>query len=161
MRRKIINPYIREHSSDGIKCFGCSPQNPIGLQLTFYDTGEELETLWNPSWQYEGFLNVLHGGIQATLLDEIASWLVFTKCETTGVTKTMNVIYHNPVYVKNNEIRITASLIKQEERSALIKTCLYNSEGKLCTEADVEYFIFPLAVAKRKYFYPGVEAFYE
>lgn len=35
--KKIINPW-RNH--DGYNCFGCSPDNPIGLHLEFYEDGD-------------------------------------------------------------------------------------------------------------------------
>ena len=35
--KKIINPW-RNH--EGYNCFGCSPDNPIGLHLEFYEDGE-------------------------------------------------------------------------------------------------------------------------
>ena len=161
MRRKIINPFTESHGKDDYKCFGCSPNNAIGLQMTFYDLGDDIEATWNLKKQFEGFPNVLHGGIQATLHDEIASWVVFTKCKTSGVTKTMNLTYHNPVFTTGGEIRVLARLVQETDKSATISTFLYNSEGKLCSEGNIEYFVFPLAVAKRKHFYPGVEAFYE
>ena len=34
--KKIINPW-RNH--EGYNCFGCSPDNPIGLHLEFYEDG--------------------------------------------------------------------------------------------------------------------------
>lgn len=161
MKRKIINPFIEKHSPGEFQCFGCSPINDIGLQMTFYDTGSQIEANWKPKKHFEGFFHVLHGGIQSTLQDEIASWVVFTKCETSGVTKELKIAYHNPVYVTDSEIRITAKLIKHEGKTAIIHTELFNSEGILCSEAEVEYFVFPEAVAKRKHGYPGVDAFYE
>ena len=35
--KKIINPW-RNH--EGYNCFGCSPDNPIGLHLEFYEDGD-------------------------------------------------------------------------------------------------------------------------
>lgn len=161
MKRKIVNPFIKQHAEGEFQCFGCSPINNIGLQMNFYDLGDSIETKWIPKKHFEGFFHVLHGGIQSTVQDEIASWVVFTKCKTSGVTKELKITFHHPVYVTDSEIRITAELVKQEEKSAMIHTKLYNSEGKLCSEAMVEYFIFPVAIAKRKHGYPGVAAFYE
>ncbi len=129
--------------------------------MTFYNLGDDIEAIWNFKKQLEGFPNILHAGVQATLHDEIASRVVFTKCKTSRVTKTMNETYHNPVFTTGGEIRVLARLVQEANKGATIRTFLYNSEGKLCSEGNVEYFVFPLAVAKRKHFYPGVEAFYE
>ena len=35
--RKIINPFVE---LDGFECFGCSPKNPIGMHLEFYEDGD-------------------------------------------------------------------------------------------------------------------------
>ena len=36
--------------------------------------------------EFAGFHDILHGGIQATMMDEIASWVVLVKLDTSGVT---------------------------------------------------------------------------
>ena len=74
--RRINNPFVRY---DGYDCFGCAPENPLGLALDFFEDGEDLVATWEPGEHYQGYNRVLHGGIQATLLDEIASWVVFVK----------------------------------------------------------------------------------
>jgi len=70
--RKIRNPYAETGKTDN-QCFGCSPNNPIGLHLEFWEKGEEVIAKWIPRKSLQGFRDVLHGGIQATLLDELAS----------------------------------------------------------------------------------------
>jgi len=54
--------------------------------MQFFDEGDSVISTWEPTGNFQGWHNVLHGGIQATLMDEIASWVVFTKLGTTGVT---------------------------------------------------------------------------
>jgi uncharacterized protein (TIGR00369 family) len=156
MGTPITNPYNKL----GNNCIGCSSNNPIGLQLNFTEYDDHLKAFWKPKKDYEGFHNVLHGGIQATLLDEIAAWVVFVKCKTAGVTQAMQIKYLAPVLIEDSKLELSGSLIKTTDKTALIKSELFNSEGKLCAEAKVEYYIFPEAVAKRKYNYPGIEAFY-
>lgn len=41
--RKIINLLEK---IEGLKCFGCSPKNPIGLHLCFYEDGDEVVGSW-------------------------------------------------------------------------------------------------------------------
>jgi len=88
--RKIINPW----KGKGVySCFGCSDDNKFGLQMEFFDDGEGLVCEWLPNKEYEGYINTLHGGIQSTMHDEIASWLVYVKGETSGMTTELNVKY--------------------------------------------------------------------
>ena len=77
-------------------CFGCS-ENPIGLKLDFYDMGDYIETQWLPNKNYEGWQGVLHGGIIATLLDEIGGWVVVSKIGIAGMTVELNVRYHKQI----------------------------------------------------------------
>ena len=70
MKRKIFNPY---RDLKGYNCFGCSLNNMDGLRLEFIEDGEYLKSEWQPEDKFQGYINILHGGIQATLLDEIAN----------------------------------------------------------------------------------------
>lgn len=156
--KKILNPFA---GHKGYFCFGCCPDNHNGLKMTFTEEGDEIISRWNPADHLQGYSNVLHGGIQATLLDEIASWLVYVKLKTAGVTSSMTIKYRAPVYISHGELLIKARLINQSPRIAEIQTGLYNSAGKLCSEANINYFIFPQNIAKEKYLYPGADSFYE
>ena len=64
--KKIINPWT---GMEGYNCIGCAPDNPFGVHLCFYEDGEDIISKWKPSANYQGWLNTLHGGIQALLLD--------------------------------------------------------------------------------------------
>ncbi|MBK3516855.1 PaaI family thioesterase [Carboxylicivirga marina] len=158
--RKIRNPFIEE-KGDNYNCFGCSPQNSIGFKLHFYEENNVVFTKWNPVKNFEGYTNVVHGGIQATLMDEIASWYIYSMLDTAGVTNRLDVNYHKPLYISGGEVTIRAYLEEQTRRLARIKTEIVNSAGVICSSAIVEYFLFPTNVAKAKYMYPGKEAFWE
>ncbi|SDC88907.1 PaaI family thioesterase [Williamwhitmania taraxaci] len=157
--KKIRNPFTESYGSDA-NCFGCSPNNKCGLNLEFYEQDEEMIAFWKPQKTFEGYLNVLHGGIQATLLDEIASWVVYVKCQTSGVTANLTVAYKKPVFIDGGDIKLKARIIERNKRLVTIKAELYNGNEELCSEAEIRYFLFPQQIAKEKYYYPGVEAFY-
>ena len=59
-----------EFNDDGY-CFVCGPRNPIGLKLNFTFDGKIMKTEFIPRKEHQGFMNIVHGGIIATLLDEI------------------------------------------------------------------------------------------
>ncbi len=52
-------------------CFVCGPNNPIGLNLEFTFDGTSMTTRFVPRKEHQGYMNIVHGGILATLLDEI------------------------------------------------------------------------------------------
>ena len=43
--KKIINPW-RHHPE--YNCFGCCPENPIGLHMEFYEDGDYIVSTWHP-----------------------------------------------------------------------------------------------------------------
>lgn len=59
-----------ELSDDGY-CFVCGPNNPIGLKLDFHFDGKTIRTEFVPLKEHQGYMNIVHGGIISTLLDEV------------------------------------------------------------------------------------------
>lgn len=54
-------------------CFICGLENPVGLHLHIYETGPgTVETSYTAPDHFQGYPGVLHGGIVAAILDEIA-----------------------------------------------------------------------------------------
>lgn len=154
--REIRNPFVNH---DGYHCFGCDPNNPIGLKMRFVEEEERVLCYWEPSGDYQGFTDVLHGGIQATLMDELASWYIFVKLKTSGMTESLSVRYLSPVQTNGGTVTVTAELEKEEKRKAHILLKLYQGEGACKSEGRCTYTIFPEALARRKLNYPGHEAF--
>ena len=87
--KKIKNPWLHK---PGYNCIGCSPDNPMGLHLDFWEDGEDVVSRWTPTADYQGWIDTLHGGVQSLLLDEVAGWVVTRKLQTTGVTSKMEEI---------------------------------------------------------------------
>ena len=156
MRRKITNPYNPQIN----KCFGCSTSNPIGLKLKFEEIDEHVVAEWEPEEYYQGYINVLHGGIIATMLDEVAAWCVTVKTGTAGVTTELKVKYLKPVFMNKGKIRLRARVVKTEGRYVNLKCELMDSSDKICAESETLFFTYPEDVAKRKFGYPGQEKFF-
>ena len=158
MNRKIFNPY---RDLKGYNCFGCSPNNMDGLRLEFIEDGGYLRSEWQPEDKFQGYINILHGGIQATLLDEIASWCVQIKLKTTGVTSSMEIKYKRPVYSDKGKIKLVAKIINQRRNLVDIHAELFSSIGELCAEGNITYFTFPKKIAEKNFNFPDFEKFFE
>ncbi|MCK9618010.1 MAG: PaaI family thioesterase [Lentimicrobiaceae bacterium] len=157
--RKIINPFVKQ---PGYNCFGCSPDNPLGLKMEFAEEGDNIVSRWKAQSDYQGWNGVLHGGIQQTLMDEIASWVVFTKLKTGGVTSRMESRFKKAVQVASGDIiTLHARHINTRHNLAYIHVQLFDNQMQLCTEADVQYFTFPEKAAKTLLNYPGYHSFFE
>lgn len=79
-------------------CFVCGKNNPEGLHLDFtWDEGARtIETRWLVDAAYQGYDNILHGGILATLLDEVVGKLSVL-LGVPAVTAEMTVRFSKPV----------------------------------------------------------------
>jgi uncharacterized protein (TIGR00369 family) len=152
---KVRNPF----DADQNRCFGCGPKNPAGLKLAFEEEGDKLCASWVPDPNFQGYINVLHGGIIATLLDEVGAWCIYVKAGTSGVTSSMTVRYLKPVHISKGKIKVETRLVEKGEKNAIISALLFDGEGKICAEADLDYFIYPEKIARGRYHYPGREAF--
>jgi uncharacterized protein (TIGR00369 family) len=155
--KNIRNPFT---GIEGFDCFGCCPDNPVGLKMKFTEDGEFVTSKWNPSLHLQGYVNVLHGGIQATLMDEVASWTIYIKAKTGGVTSSLKVEYIKPVFVNRGSINLKGKLVKTDGRIATVNVELFNNENILCSRAVADYYIFPEEIARQRYNYPGHDNFF-
>lgn len=55
-------------------CFVCGEQNPEGLRARLYKVGDVVETEFRPRPAHIGWSGVVHGGLIATVLDELMTW---------------------------------------------------------------------------------------
>jgi len=130
-------------------CFGCSEKNPVGLQLDFYDYGDYVESEWIANKNYEGWHGVLHGGIVATLLDEVGSWVIISKIGRAGMTVELNVRYHKKIST-NEKIYIQGKLIEHKRNIAVIESKIIQN-GEIKASAISKYFLFDQKTSKEVY----------
>ena len=152
--KKIINPW---KGLKGYYCFGCSPDNPMGVKMEFYEDGDEIVSFWKPKPEYQGWLDTLHGGIQAVLLDEICAWVIVRKLQTTGVTSKMETRYRKSILTNDTLLEIRASIQEQKRNIILVKATIYNSAKEICTEAVCTYFTFSKEKSQQEMFFISCE----
>ena len=136
----IINPWIG--NTQGYNCFGCNPNNPLGPHMRFYWDGEQVVSIWKANPNYVSWIDTLHGGIQATLLDEICGWVVFYQLQTSCVTAKMELRYRKPVSTLWPYIRLNARLIEQQHKLVTIHGEILSPDGVCCAECTCTYFVF-------------------
>jgi len=129
--------------------------------MTFIEDGDEVICQWKPGEHYQGWHNVLHGGIQAALMDEIASCTVSVKLGTNGVTSRMSTCFRKAISTNENLITIKARLKELRRNIAFIDVKIFNSLNEVCAEAEIQFFTYPREVAREKLAYPGIEEFFK
>ena len=65
---------------DDAMCFCCGSKNPIGLKLAFEKTSAgRMRTVWTPRKEHQGFKDIVHGGLVATVLDEVMVRMLYDR----------------------------------------------------------------------------------
>ena len=79
-------------------CFVCGPKNPQGLKIkvTYIPEDRAAETELALPKEYQGWAEVIHGGILSTLLDEMMAHAVWHFAGP-GVTLSMEVRFYHPL----------------------------------------------------------------
>jgi len=97
-------------------CFGCGAANPRGMHLHF-ETDKERRRIvgrFRLGTEYQGGGGFIHGGIIATVLDEVMS-KVSRLSDVRTVTAELNVEYLKPVPV-GEEVHVEGFEIRREGR---------------------------------------------
>jgi acyl-coenzyme A thioesterase PaaI-like protein len=81
-------------------CFGCSPSNPDGLQLRFRRLGERIVARCTIADRFHGAPGLAHGGIVATILDEVSCAVMALVAEHRVMTGELTVRYERPCPVE-------------------------------------------------------------
>lgn len=122
--------------------------------MRFTEEGDEVLCAWEPQARFAGYGGILHGGIQATLHDEIASWVVMTKLHTAGFTERLEVDYRNPVRIDSGDIVLKSRLERMEGNKAFVRTSLFDGAGRLGSESLSVYFTLPPHIARKRMAFP-------
>ena len=125
--------------------------------MSFAEDGEDIICSWTAEPRFTGYGGILHGGIQATLHDEIASWVVFIKLRTAGFTERLEIDYRNPVRVEASPLLLRSRLEGMDGNKARIRTSLFDATGKLGSESLAVYFTLPKHIALKKMAFPEDE----
>lgn len=115
--------------------------------MEFYENRDEIISFWHPQTQYQGWVDTMHGGILATIIDETAGWVVFRKLQTSGMTTKLELKYRKPVMTTEPQITVRGHIVEQRRNLVTIDVRIENSKGETCVEGRATYFAFDKAKA--------------
>ncbi len=124
------------------KCFGCSPINQYGLQMKFLSDDKALFSWLTVPTHLCGWDNLAHGGVLATILDEIIGWTAIHFLKQFALTQKMSVEYQKPVRI-GEEIRAEGRVLEVKgKREATVEGHLYKAENILCAKSVGKFRLF-------------------
>ena len=101
--------------ADNGYCFVCGPKNPIGLKLNFHFNGKSIKTQFTPKKEHQGYLNIVHGGIISTVLDEAMVKLALAM-NMPAVTASMEIRLRRALNV-GETINVEAEILKNTKKT--------------------------------------------
>jgi len=116
-------------------CFACGPKNPIGLKLDFIFDGKTktITAEFTPRKEHQGYFNIIHGGIIATLLDEAMVKLAIAM-DMPAVTAQMDVRLRKALNV-GEKITVSAEILKETRKTLDAYAKAVTSDGILAADA--------------------------
>lgn len=118
-------------------CFACGSLNDYGMHL-------ELHLAERRAWselilpeRFEGWAGIAHGGILATILDEVMAWSLIAE-ESWGVTARMAVDFRRPVHI-GVPLRAEGWIVRSRRRLADTAGEIRSADGEVLAKAEGIY----------------------
>jgi acyl-coenzyme A thioesterase PaaI-like protein len=126
-------------------CFGCGKDNPDGLQVErgYGSDGNPISRVVVDE-RFAGEKGVVHGGIQASILDEVLGFSVRKVCEDNYgeikpiVTATFQLKYKAPCPTQT-ELTVRSRITKVELPSVFVEGEICNANGDVLTRAEARW----------------------
>lgn len=122
-------------------CYICGMENPAGLAAQFYSMEDgSVVTLFRFREEHQSFPGRVHGGLAASMLDELGLRAIWAKSseDVFGVTMSMEVKYRKPVPY-GEELAGRGIVVRETPKFAVIRSELLDRGGVCLAEAQVRY----------------------
>jgi uncharacterized protein (TIGR00369 family) len=118
-------------------CFACGELNEHGLQLKLHLGERRSWTEFVLDDRFEGWRGVTHGGIIATVLDEVMAWALVAE-DNWGVTARMTIDFKRPVPV-GTSVRAEGWIVHNRRRLVDTAGQIVDANGTLLASAEAVY----------------------
>ena len=123
-------------------CFACGKENPAGLYLEFEYNDGEAKCKYIPQKEHQGWKEIIHGGILATVMDEAMAKLVINDIAF-AVTSKMDIRFLRPAKV-GEELTVTAKIKEQNGKNVQTTSMIKNSKNKTVASSKAVYVLMDL-----------------
>ncbi|MBI2059801.1 MAG: PaaI family thioesterase [Nitrospirae bacterium] len=111
-------------------CFGCGTENPAGLGLKPYHDSDGLIAEFTPKPQHRGFTAVVHGGIIASVLDEVITSAAAVKIDALVATVAMEVQFLSAMKLEGTYL-VRGRYTGEKDKTHTAEGEITDSEGRL------------------------------
>jgi uncharacterized protein (TIGR00369 family) len=131
----MAEPKPTAHSlEDDGHCFVCGDKNAAGMRLSWYIKDKETFAEFMPEKRFQGWKNVVHGGILSTLLDEAMTRLVW-KLHGPAVTAEVTIRYLAPAIV-GEKMKIMGRIVDDSKRLVTAQAEISKADGTPIARAE-------------------------
>jgi uncharacterized protein (TIGR00369 family) len=124
---------VMEYDNDQM-CFVCGKRNGDGLQLDFELVGEGgIRTEFTPPKRYQGWKDIVHGGIIATILDEVMVNAAYLR-KIVAVSAKLEIKLRRPAAVGERLI-FHGRIVRQGAKTLNVKAWAEQENGDVVAEA--------------------------
>lgn len=136
---------VKSKQRNSRMCFICGMDNKEGLKAQFYTMEDgSVMTPFMYRAEHQSFPGRVHGGLIATMLDELAFRAIWAKNgeDDFGVTMSLATKYRKPV--PYNEPLIGRGLVEKDTPKFIVIKCeLFSKDKELLADAEIKYLRLP------------------
>lgn len=120
-------------------CFACGDTNPIGLRMRFFVKDEFVYSETPIRNEHQGWVEIAHGGIVSTILDETMSWAVLYFKREFIVTKNMQITFVRPLATNRTYLSRAKVLETEDPKKVKSYATILSDEGKIMARSIGEF----------------------
>ena len=118
-------------------CFACGTHNPKGMKLVVELGHGHASASWEPDANDVGWNDRVHGGLLATLLDEVMAWAPASD-DAWAVTAELSVRFRSPA-VPGERLQVRAKVTERRRRVFRVSGEVTAPDGRLIAEGHGRY----------------------
>lgn len=120
-------------------------ENSAGVKAQFYNMADgTVGGLFTFRSEHQSYPGRVHGGMLATMIDELAGRVLWTDCpDKVAVTMDISVRYHLPAPY-DAPLKGRGEYVKKTSRAYSAKCQIMDMDNRVLAEGEAKYFIMPM-----------------
>ena len=119
-------------------CFVCGDKNQKGLNIRFFAHDGKAKAEFTPTREFEGYKDILHGGIISTLLDEVMIKSILAQGILT-ITTQIDVKLKNAAKI-GEKLYLEGEITDKRGKIIMTQGKVFKEDGTIVAEATGKFF---------------------